>query len=57
MAFNRLVDLPFDAKNLGTANHVLPQRLLGGEFVISIVIVSPLVLVFAAFMLNKLAFR
>jgi 4-hydroxybenzoate polyprenyltransferase len=57
MAFKRFVDLPFDAKNPGSANHVLPKRLLSGDLVIFIVVVSSPVLVFAAFMLNRLAFR
>jgi len=56
MAFNRLADLPFDARNPRTANRALPRRLLSKTLVILFVIVSSLVLVFAACMLNRLAF-
>jgi 4-hydroxybenzoate polyprenyltransferase len=56
MAFNRLVDLPFDARNPRTANRALPRKLLSRSFVVAFVMVSSLALVFAAFMLNRLAF-
>ncbi len=56
MAFNRLVDLPFDARNPRTANRALPKRLLSRTFVVLFVIASSLALIFAAYMLNRLAF-
>ena len=55
MAFNRLVDLPFDARNPRTANRALPQKRLTPAFVILFIIASSAVLVFAASMLNRLS--
>jgi 4-hydroxybenzoate polyprenyltransferase len=55
MAFNRLVDLPFDARNPRTANRALPKKQLTRGFVIAFIAVSAAVLVFAAFKLNRLA--
>ncbi len=56
MAFNRLVDAGFDALNPRTANRALPRLLLTRSFVIFFIIASSLLLVFAAWMLNPLAF-
>jgi 4-hydroxybenzoate polyprenyltransferase len=56
MAFNRLVDLPFDTRNPRTADRALPRSLLTRSFVVVFVIISSLVFVFAAYMLNTLAF-
>ena len=55
MAFNRLVDLPFDSKNPRTVNRALPRRLVTKGFVIGFIIISSAALVFAASRLNKLA--
>ena len=55
MAFNRLVDLPFDSRNPRTANRALPQRLVTKGFVIGFIIMSSAALVFAASNLNKLS--
>ena len=55
MAFNRLVDLPFDSKNPRTVNRALPRRLVTKGFVIGFIIASSAVLVFAASQLNRLA--
>jgi len=55
MAFNRLVDLPFDSKNPRTVNRALPQRLVTKGFVIGFIIVSSAALVFAASRLNRLS--
>jgi 4-hydroxybenzoate polyprenyltransferase len=55
MAFNRLVDLPFDLKNPRTANRALPQRLVTKEFVIGFIIVSSAAFIFAASRLNRLS--
>ncbi len=55
MAFNRWVDLPFDARNPRTANRALPQKRLTSAFVILFIIASSAVLVFAASMLNRLS--
>jgi 4-hydroxybenzoate polyprenyltransferase len=55
MAFNRLVDLPFDARNPRTANRALPRKQLSRGFVVAFVVVSSSVLVFAASRLNRLS--
>jgi 4-hydroxybenzoate polyprenyltransferase len=55
MAFNRLVDLPFDARNPRTANRALPNKQLTREFVIAFTIVSSAILIFAASRLNRLS--
>ena len=55
MAFNRLVDLPFDAKNPRTASRALPRKQLGRGFVILFIFASSAVFVGAAAMLNPLA--
>lgn len=55
MAFNRLVDLHFDARNPRTANRALPKGQLTRGFVIAFVIGSSVVLVFAASRLNRLS--
>ena len=55
MAFNRLVDLPFDSKNPRTTDRALPKRLVTKGFVIGFIIVSSAVFVFAASNLNQLA--
>jgi 4-hydroxybenzoate polyprenyltransferase len=55
MAFNRLVDLPFDARNPRTVNRALPKRLLNHSFVMAFIIASSAVLVLAASRLNRLS--
>ena len=55
MAFNRLIDLPFDAKNPRTRNRALPSRLLTRGFVIVFIIASSALFVFAASRLNRLS--
>jgi 4-hydroxybenzoate polyprenyltransferase len=55
MAFNRLVDFPFDSKNPRTANRALPRRKLSRGFVISFILGSSAVFVFAASQLNRLS--
>jgi len=57
MAFNRLVDLPFDARNPRTAGRALPQKQLTQGYVVVFILASAAVLVFAAAMLNPLAFK
>ena len=57
MAFNRLADLPFDARNPRTAARALPRGEVTRGFVILFTVVSSSALVFAAAMLNPLAFR
>ncbi len=57
MSFNRLVDLPFDARNPRTANRALPKGILAGSFVVAFIAVSSGLLVFAAAMLNPLALK
>jgi 4-hydroxybenzoate polyprenyltransferase len=57
MAFNRLVDLPYDAHNPRTAMRALPQKQLTKSFVVVFIVLSTLVFVWAAAMLNPLAFK
>jgi 4-hydroxybenzoate polyprenyltransferase len=57
MAFNRLVDLPFDSKNPRTRNRALPQKQLTRGFVIFFIVISSALLVFAASRLNRLSFE
>jgi len=56
MGFNRLVDLPFDALNPRTAGRALPRGLMDRGSVVVLVLASSAVFVFAAAMLNPLAF-
>jgi 4-hydroxybenzoate polyprenyltransferase len=56
MAFNRLVDLPFDARNPRTSGRALPRGLLSTAFVTVFIIISAAIFVFAAWSLNRLAF-
>lgn len=55
MAFNRLVDLPFDARNPRTANRALPRKQISKGFVIAFIVISSAVLAFAASRLNRLS--
>jgi 4-hydroxybenzoate polyprenyltransferase len=55
MAFNRLADAELDAANPRTAARALPAGLVSKSFVITFVLVSCVVFVFAAAMLNRLA--
>jgi len=57
MAFNRIVDLPFDAKNPRTINRALPRKQISKEFVIAFIVISSAVLVFAASRLNHLSLK
>lgn len=55
MAFNRLVDLPFDARNPRTAGRALPRKQLTRGFVGMFVVLSCAAFLCAAAMLNPLA--
>jgi 4-hydroxybenzoate polyprenyltransferase len=57
MAFNRLIDLPFDARNPRTASRALPMGMVTRTYVLLFIIASSALLVFAAARLNSLAFR
>lgn len=57
MAFNRLVDMPFDSRNPRTANRALPRKQLSKGFVILFIAISSAMLVFAAAMLNPLSMK
>src|SRR5215469_455401 len=57
MAFNRLVDAEIDAENPRTKIRALPAGKLTKSFVFWFVVVTSLVLVFAAWHLNPLAFK
>ncbi|MGE0103747.1 MAG: UbiA-like polyprenyltransferase [Blastocatellales bacterium] len=54
MAFNRLVDMKFDALNPRTSTRALPAGLLSREFVTLFVIASAALFFLAAAMLNRL---
>ena len=56
MAFNRIVDRQYDARNPRTAMRAIPAGLLSVPQVTVFTVVSSLLLVFAAYMLNPLAF-
>lgn len=57
MAHNRLVDLPFDARNPRTANRALPQKQLSKSFVFIFIVVSSAMFIFAASRLNPLSLK
>ena len=57
MAFNRLIDLPFDARNPRTASRALPMGLITRTYVVLFIVVSSALLVYAAARLNPLSFR
>jgi 4-hydroxybenzoate polyprenyltransferase len=57
MAFNRLVDLPFDSRNPRTSNRALPRKQISKGFVVLFIAVSASILVFAAAMLNPLSLK
>ena len=56
MAFNRLVDRDYDAKNPRTATRAIPAGLLSVPFVWGFTVVSSALLIGAAYLLNPLAF-
>lgn len=56
MAFNRLIDRPFDRLNPRTERWPLALGLLSVRFVIFFILVSSALLVYAAYRLNRLAF-
>lgn len=56
MAFNRLVDMHIDAKNPRTKDRPLPKGLISKEAVVFYIVLSLLLLVFAAYKLNRLCF-
>ncbi len=56
MAFNRLIDLPFDKLNPRSKNWASVSGLVKPFEILFIAIFSSLVLIFAAYQLNKLAF-
>ena len=55
MAFNRIVDRQYDARNPRTAMRAIPAGLLSVPQVAAFTVVASLLLAFAAFMLNPLA--
>lgn len=56
MTFNRIVDKEIDRRNPRTANRALPAGELSTSFAWSFTIASSVLLIVAAFMLNRLAF-
>jgi 4-hydroxybenzoate polyprenyltransferase len=57
MAWNRLVDVKFDAQNPRTANRALPQGLLAPKFVIGFILANLGLFVLAAWKLHPLCFK
>jgi 4-hydroxybenzoate polyprenyltransferase len=56
MAFNRLVDMPFDRENPRTRDRSLPQGRVSRRYVVGFTVASALLFLFAAYMLNLLTF-
>ncbi len=56
MAFNRLVDVHYDAQNPRTQDRALPRGILSRRFFIGFIIISSAVFIFSAWMLNPLTF-
>jgi len=56
MAFNRLVDLPYDERNPRTSGRALPRKQLTRGFVIVFILASSTLFIFAASRLNFLSF-
>ncbi len=56
MAFNRFFDIPFDKQNPRTKNWVSASGKIKSAEILGLAVISSLVLVFSAYMLNKLAF-
>ncbi len=56
MAFNRLVDAPFDAKNPRTVNRHLPAGILSKPYVIGLIIISSLLFIVTTYFINPLSF-
>jgi 4-hydroxybenzoate polyprenyltransferase len=57
MAFNRLADLPFDARNPRTKGRALPKKQLSKTFVAAFIAASSALLVLAASQLNPLSLK
>ncbi len=56
MAFNRFFDIPFDKQNPRTKNWVSASGKIKSAEIFGLALISSLILVFSAYMLNKLAF-
>lgn len=56
MAFNRLVDEAYDARNPRTKDRALPRRMISRNFLIGFIIASSVVFIFSAWRLNPLTF-
>lgn len=56
MSFNRVIDASIDAKNPRTRNRLVPRGEVDAAMVWLIAIISSLVLIFSALMLNRLCF-
>jgi 4-hydroxybenzoate polyprenyltransferase len=54
MAFNRVVDIEYDAANPRTMMRALPAGLLTRQFVVAFVVASSVIFIFAAAQLNRL---
>jgi 4-hydroxybenzoate polyprenyltransferase len=57
MSLNRLIDASLDALNPRTANRALPRKLIRPGEMLAFAVVSGVVLAFAAWQLNALAFK
>lgn len=56
MAFNRLVDVRYDAQNPRTLDRALPRGTISRNFFIGFIVVSSAIFIFSAWMLNPLTF-
>lgn len=56
MAFNRLADEVYDARNPRTQDRALPRRAISRNFFIGFIVVSSAIFIFSAWMLNPLTF-
>lgn len=54
MGLNRLIDADIDARNPRTAGRAIPAGLIGKGTVVAFIVFSVLVMLYAAFMLNRL---
>ncbi len=56
MAFNRVVDEAYDAKNPRTQDRALPRKMISKNFFIGFILLSSSVFIFSSYMLNPLTF-
>ncbi len=55
MAFNRMIDVEFDARNPRTADHIMPKGLLSRKEVMGSILACAAIFIYAAAQFNRLA--